>query len=68
MGGRARHAPTLVVLPPTDPMSRGQLRRMAGLARDEGLTVHWQEARGREGSLPHTLRALAPLLRRADHV
>ncbi len=26
---------TLVVLPPTDPMSRGQLRRMAGLARDE---------------------------------
>ncbi|OII65906.1 hypothetical protein BJP40_15115 [Streptomyces sp. CC53] len=60
--------PTLVVLPPTDPMSRGQLRRMAGLARDEGLTVHWQEARGREGSLPHTLRALAPLLRRADHV
>ncbi|MCH0539381.1 hypothetical protein I3F58_07360 [Streptomyces sp. MUM 203J] len=59
---------TLVVLPPTDPMSRGQLRRMAQLARDEGVTVRWQEARGGEGSLPGTLRDLAPLLRAAGHV
>ncbi|WP_344570254.1 hypothetical protein [Streptomyces axinellae] len=36
---------TLVVLPPHDPMTRGQLRRMAELARDEGITVRWQEAR-----------------------
>ncbi|WP_175411560.1 hypothetical protein [Streptomyces sp. TRM64462] len=65
------HAPTdltLVVLPPTDPMSRGQLRRMAGLARDEGVTVRWHEARGREGSPVRTLRDLAPLLRAAEHV
>ncbi|GDY85506.1 hypothetical protein SAVCW2_47050 [Streptomyces avermitilis] len=36
---------TLVVLSPTDPMTRGQLRRMAELARDEGYEVRWEEAR-----------------------
>ena len=41
----ARGSP-LVVLSPTDPMTRGQLRRMAELARDEGITVRWEEARG----------------------
>ncbi|WP_330332166.1 hypothetical protein OHS33_22330 [Streptomyces sp. NBC_00536] len=62
----ARRAPgpvaplRIVVLPPTDPMSRGQLRRMAGLARDEGHEVRWQEARG--GRLA-PLKALAALLR-----
>ncbi|MET9465185.1 hypothetical protein ABZY44_10275 [Streptomyces sp. NPDC006544] len=50
----------IVVLPPTDPMSRGQLRRMAALARDEGHEVRWQEARG--GRLA-PLRALAALAR-----
>ncbi|MFD3539517.1 hypothetical protein ACFWUQ_08455 [Streptomyces sp. NPDC058662] len=50
----------IVVLPPTDPMSRGQLRRMAGLARDEGHQVQWQEARG-GGLAP--LKALAALAR-----
>ncbi|MGW5846803.1 hypothetical protein ACWFQ8_02355 [Streptomyces sp. NPDC055254] len=50
----------IVVLPPTDPMSRGQLRRMAGLARDEGHQVQWQEARG--GRLA-PLKALAALAR-----
>ncbi|MDJ0382863.1 hypothetical protein [Streptomyces sp. G-G2] len=50
----------IVVLPPTDPMSRGQLRRMAGLARDEGYEVRWQEARG--GRLA-PLKALAALVR-----
>ncbi|MEU2181633.1 hypothetical protein [Streptomyces thermolilacinus] len=62
---------TLVVLPPTDPMSRGQLRRMAALARDEGVTVRWQEARGgaaRGGGPVRTLRDLAPLLRGAHRV
>ncbi|MET9882229.1 hypothetical protein ABZZ20_03550 [Streptomyces sp. NPDC006430] len=56
----------IVVLPPTDPMSRGQLRRMAGLARDEGYEVRWQEARG--GRLA-PLKALAALARdvRAAH-
>lgn len=36
--------------PPVDPMSRGQLRRMAELARDEGIAVRWQEARGESGA------------------
>ncbi|WP_314611954.1 hypothetical protein [Streptomyces stackebrandtii] len=68
--GAARTAPalTVVVLSPTDPMSRGQLRRMAQLARDEGFTVHWQEARGGRGALVRTLRQLAPPLRRAERV
>ncbi|MGG8405310.1 hypothetical protein ACM614_01325 [Streptomyces sp. 12297] len=51
----------IVVLPPVDPMSRGQLRRMAALARDEGHQVQWQEARG-GGAAP--LKALAALARR----
>ncbi|MEU7111385.1 hypothetical protein [Streptomyces sp. NPDC046182] len=59
---------TVIVLSPTDPMSRGQLRRMAQLARDDGFTVHWQEARGARGSLARTLRELAPLLRAAERV
>ncbi|MGW0118096.1 hypothetical protein [Streptomyces sp. NPDC003327] len=59
---------TVVVLSPTDPMSRGQLRRMAQLARDEGLAVDWQEARGGRGSLARTLRQLAGPLRAADRV
>ncbi|MEV6249867.1 hypothetical protein AB0M38_27240 [Streptomyces sp. NPDC051742] len=59
---------TIVVLSPTDPMSRGQLRRMAQLARDEGFTVHWQEARGGRGSLARTLRELARPLRSAERV
>ncbi|MEV4949142.1 hypothetical protein [Streptomyces sp. NPDC053755] len=59
---------TIVVLSPTDPMSRGQLRRMAQLARDEGFHVRWQEARGGRGALVRTLRDLAPLLRAADRV
>ncbi|MEY7980325.1 hypothetical protein AB8O53_28870, partial [Streptomyces pilosus] len=43
------HAPgvglTLVVLSPVDPMTRGQLRRMAELAREEGPRVRGEEAR-----------------------
>ncbi|MFI5981429.1 hypothetical protein ACIBEA_11200 [Streptomyces sp. NPDC051555] len=60
-GGAGGAAPLrIVVLPPTDPMSRGQLRRMAGLARDEGHEVRWQEARG--GKLA-PFKALAALVR-----
>ncbi|MEU3187001.1 hypothetical protein ABZ707_22795 [Streptomyces sp. NPDC006923] len=59
---------TVVVLSPTDPMSRGQLRRMAELARDEGFTVRWQEARGGAGAPLRTVRELAPMLRRAERI
>ncbi|MFW6694674.1 hypothetical protein [Streptomyces sp. MAR4 CNX-425] len=58
---------TVVVLPPTEPLSRGQLRRMAELARDDGLEVRWQEARGGAGPL-RTLTGLARPLRRARRV
>lgn len=58
---------TVVVLPPQDPMTRGQLRRMAELARDEGHTVRWTEARG--GAAPlRTVGALTGPLRRAARV
>jgi hypothetical protein len=59
---------TLVVLSPTDPMTRGQLRRMAGLARDEGYEVRWEEARGGAAAPFRTVGGLAPLLRRAGRV
>ncbi|MEW2549469.1 hypothetical protein AB0910_27460 [Streptomyces sp. NPDC047002] len=59
---------TVVVLSPTDPMSRGQLRRMAELARDQGCTVRWQEARGGAGAPLRTVRQLAPLLHRAGRI
>ncbi|MGX4690225.1 hypothetical protein [Streptomyces sp. JNUCC 63] len=70
---RRRPAPlvpgiTLVVLSPTDPMSRGQLRRMAQLAREEGHEVRWEEARGGAGAPLRTVGGLTPLLRRADRV
>ncbi|WP_407560695.1 hypothetical protein [Streptomyces sp. 184] len=58
---------TVVVLPPTEPLSRGQLRRMAELAMDDGLEVRWQEARGGAGPL-RTLTSLARPLRRARRV
>lgn len=58
---------TVVVLPPTEPLSRGQLRRMAELAMDDGLEVRWQEARGGAGPL-RTLASLARPLRRAHRV
>ncbi|MFG2757621.1 hypothetical protein [Streptomyces wuyuanensis] len=59
---------TVVVLSPTDPMSRGQLRRMAELARDEGIAVRWQEARGGADAVVRTVRALGPVLRRAERI
>ncbi|WP_425428381.1 hypothetical protein [Streptomyces violens] len=59
---------TVVVLSPHDPMTRGQLRRMAELARDEGCTVRWEEARGGAAAPLRTIGGLAPLLRRARRI
>ncbi|MEV6005353.1 hypothetical protein AB0M29_00945 [Streptomyces sp. NPDC051976] len=59
---------TVVVLSPVDPTSRGQLRRMAELARDEGAAVRWFEARGRRGGLLRTALTLAPMLMRVRHL
>ncbi|MER5443985.1 hypothetical protein [Streptomyces sp. NPDC002790] len=59
---------TVVVLSPTDPMTRGQLRRMAALARTEGHTVRWEEARGGAAAPFQTIGGLAPSLRRADRI
>ncbi|MET8136059.1 hypothetical protein ABZV24_29635 [Streptomyces sp. NPDC005251] len=59
---------TLVVLSPNDPMTRGQLRRMAELARDEGHAVRWEEARGGTTAPFHTIGGLTPLLRRARRI
>ncbi|MEV4866384.1 hypothetical protein [Streptomyces ossamyceticus] len=59
---------TLVVLSPNDPMTRGQLRRMAELARDEGHEVRWEEARGGAAAPFRTVGGLAPLLRAARRV
>ncbi|MFJ1603225.1 hypothetical protein ACIOHS_07635 [Streptomyces sp. NPDC088253] len=59
---------TLVVLSPNDPMTRGQLRRMAELARDEGHSIRWEEARGGTTAPFHTIGGLAPLLRRARRI
>ncbi|MFJ6478702.1 MULTISPECIES: hypothetical protein [unclassified Streptomyces] len=58
----------IVVLPPTDPMSRGQLRRVAALARDEGHEVRWQEARGSRFAPLKALTALARDVRAARTV
>lgn len=59
---------TLVVLSPNDPMTRGQLRRMAELARDEGYEVRWEEARGGTTAPFHTVGGLAGALRRAHRI
>ncbi|GGN40891.1 hypothetical protein ACFXN2_16415 [Streptomyces kronopolitis] len=59
---------TVVVLSPHDPMTRGQLRRMAELARDEGHAVRWEEARGGPTAPVRTIGGLTPLLRRARRV
>ncbi|MFF0741169.1 hypothetical protein ACFYVL_12295 [Streptomyces sp. NPDC004111] len=59
---------TVVVLSPVDPMSRGQLRRMAELARDEGCAVRWEDARDGAGAPLRTVGGLAGALRRAERV
>ncbi|WP_246234601.1 hypothetical protein [Streptomyces boluensis] len=59
---------TIVVLSPLDPMSRGQLRRVAQLARDEGHSVRWEEARGGASAPVKTIGALTADLRRARRV
>ncbi|WP_246258610.1 hypothetical protein [Streptomyces typhae] len=59
---------TLVVLSPTDPMTRGQLRRMAELARGDGFQVRWEEARGGASAPFHTIGGLTGPLRRAARI
>ncbi|MGW0395411.1 hypothetical protein ACWDYJ_31965 [Streptomyces sp. NPDC003042] len=61
-------SPLIVVLPPTDPMSRGQLRRIAAIARDEGYAVQWQEVRGGSGAPLKALAVLAAAVRRAERI
>ncbi|WP_338699809.1 hypothetical protein V2W30_24620 [Streptomyces sp. Q6] len=63
-----RATATVVVLSPNDPMTRGQLRRMAELARGEGHVVRWEEARGGASAPFHTIGGLAGALRGADRV
>ncbi|MFF5495032.1 hypothetical protein [Streptomyces aquilus] len=67
-GGASGGGLTLVVLSPTDPMTRGQLRRMAELAREEGHEVRWEEARGGPAAPFQTIGGLAGMLRKADRV
>lgn len=59
---------TVVVLSPYDPMTRGQLRRMAELARNEGITVRWEDARGGAGAPLKTIGGLRGPLRRAGRI
>ncbi|CAL9507755.1 hypothetical protein [Streptomyces atacamensis] len=59
---------TVVVLPPREAMTRGQLRRMAELARDEGIAVRWEEARGGAGAPLRTVASLLGPLRRAERI
>ncbi|MBL1095518.1 hypothetical protein [Streptomyces coffeae] len=59
---------TVVVLSPHDPMTRGQLRRMAELARDESITVRWENARGGAGAPLKTIGGLRGPLRRAGRI
>ncbi|WP_262699055.1 MULTISPECIES: hypothetical protein [Streptomyces] len=70
-GGPGATAPqdlTVVVLSPHDPMTRGQLRRMAELARDEGFAVRWEDARGGAGAPIKTIGGLRGPLRRAGRI
>lgn len=59
---------TVVVLAPHDPMTRGQLRRVAELARDEGVTVQWVEARAGASAPVKTIASLGRPLRRARRI
>ncbi|WP_164411712.1 hypothetical protein [Streptomyces salinarius] len=59
---------TLVVLSPVDPMTRGQLRRMAELARKEGHAIRWEEARGGATAPFRTIGGLTTPLRQAERV
>lgn len=66
--GGARDGLTVVVLAPHDPMTRGQLRRVAQYARDEGVTVRWEDAREGVTAPARTVASLAAELRRARRV
>jgi hypothetical protein len=59
---------TIIVLPPNDPVTRGQLRRMVALARGEGHPVEWAQARDGTVASLRTLASLARPLRRAGRI
>ncbi|GAB2598855.1 hypothetical protein GCM10027168_34720 [Streptomyces capparidis] len=50
----------IAVLPPRDPVGHGQLRLMAGIARAQGHTVRWYEARTSKAALGRSVLAVAP--------
>ncbi|MDT3400787.1 hypothetical protein RKE29_30025 [Streptomyces sp. B1866] len=56
------------MLPPQDPTTCDQLRGMAELARGEGVTVRWEEARGGAGAPLRTVGGLRAALRRAGRI
>jgi hypothetical protein len=66
--GTPAPALTAVVLAPGDPMTRGQLRRVAVLAGEEGITVEWQDARASLSALPLTAARLGRRLRGAERL
>ncbi|NJQ00634.1 collagen-like triple helix repeat-containing protein [Streptomyces zingiberis] len=66
--GAGRDGICVVVLSNNDPMTRGQLRRMAELAREEGIGVRWEDARGGPTAPLRTVGSLARALRRARRV
>ncbi|WP_368733099.1 hypothetical protein [Streptomyces alkaliphilus] len=57
----------VLVLPPRNAGGRGQLRRMAELARDAGHPVHWHEVRPGASGL-RGLTALVPRVRRTSRL
>ncbi|MFI0739699.1 hypothetical protein ACH4PU_16670 [Streptomyces sp. NPDC021100] len=67
-GTHDTHSTVIVVLAPHDPMTRGQLRRMAELARAQGYRLRWEEARGGAGAPVQTIGGLAGPLRAARRV
>jgi len=58
----------VVVLAPTDEMTRRQLRAMAALARETGLTVRWHEPRQGGAETARTVRSLAAELSGVDRL
>lgn len=65
---RFRVRPSVLVLAPTNETSRWQLRTMAELARDAGLTVSWHEPRSGGAAIARTVRALAGDLAGTDRL
>ena len=63
-----RAAPTVLILAPKGETSRWQLRCMARLAREAGLTVTWHEPRLGGAAIARTVRSLAGDLAGVDRL